>query len=83
MVHFGVEFYGNGTLNTTVKCNGELDTACSAGNGQKGITPQHLFNSGVKMGRAGCSKFHFSQYGLTHIHTSIHPLLYNSFLILT
>ena len=56
-VHFGAEYYGNGTLASTVRCSGSYDQACSAGNGQTGITNSHSTSFGIRMGAAGCCKF--------------------------
>ncbi|PWY64262.1 lipase [Aspergillus heteromorphus CBS 117.55] len=54
-VHYGTEYYSSGTAATTVKCSGERDTSCSAGNGQVGVTAGHFSNFGIQMGLAGCS----------------------------
>ncbi|RAL03461.1 putative alkaline lipase [Aspergillus ibericus CBS 121593] len=54
-VHYGTEYYSSGTQATTVKCSGERDTSCSAGNGQLGVTAGHFSNFGIAMGMAGCS----------------------------
>ncbi|KAI9689671.1 MAG: hypothetical protein M1820_010100 [Bogoriella megaspora] len=53
-IHYGIEFYGSGTLTSTVQCEGETDAQCSAGNGQSGITPGHFFSYGVELGATGC-----------------------------
>ncbi|CAK46909.1 hypothetical protein AnigIFM59636_001486 [Aspergillus niger] len=45
----------SGTQASTVKCSGERDTSCSAGNGQVGVTAGHFSNFGIAMGMAGCS----------------------------
>ncbi|OJJ95201.1 hypothetical protein ASPACDRAFT_36491 [Aspergillus aculeatus ATCC 16872] len=45
----------SGTQSSTVKCSGERDTQCSAGNGQLGVTAGHFSNFGIAMGMAGCS----------------------------
>ncbi|GLA67031.1 hypothetical protein AtubIFM54640_010005 [Aspergillus tubingensis] len=45
----------SGTQASTVKCSGERDTSCSAGNGQVGVTAGHFSNFGISMGLAGCS----------------------------
>ena len=52
--HYGVEFYGAGTAATTVRCNGERDLACSAGNGEMTVTATHLSSFGVALGLIGC-----------------------------
>ncbi|GLA42169.1 hypothetical protein AnigIFM63309_010497 [Aspergillus niger] len=49
------EYYSSGTQASTVKCSGERDTSCSAGNGQVGVTAGHFSNFGIAMGMAGCS----------------------------
>ncbi|PWY71141.1 lipase [Aspergillus eucalypticola CBS 122712] len=54
-VHYGTEYYSSGTQSSTVKCVGERDTQCSAGDGQVGITLAHFSNFGVVMDEAGCS----------------------------
>lgn len=54
-VHYGTEYYSSGTAATTVKCSGERDTACSAGNGRYSVTLGHFSNFGVELGSAGCS----------------------------
>ena len=57
MLTFGgiQEFYGNGTAATTLKCDGERDPQCSAGDGAVGINTRHLMSFGVTVGFAGCS----------------------------
>ncbi|KAJ5539747.1 lipase [Penicillium frequentans] len=54
-IHYGTEYYSSGTQATVVKCSGERDTSCSAGNGQYGVTAGHFSSFGVEMGYAGCS----------------------------
>ncbi|PYI33292.1 lipase [Aspergillus indologenus CBS 114.80] len=54
-VHYGTEYYSSGTQSSTVKCSGERDTQCSAGNGMLGVTAGHFSNFGIAMGMAGCS----------------------------
>ncbi|KAJ5760506.1 lipase [Penicillium odoratum] len=61
-VHFGTvsrtslnEYYSYGTQATCVKCSGERDTSCSAGNGQYSVTPGHFSSFGIALGYAGCS----------------------------
>jgi len=56
--HYGIEFYGNGTAATTLKCSSELDPTCSAGNGAFSVTLGHLSSFGVNVifdGFGGCS----------------------------
>ncbi|OCL13182.1 putative lipase [Glonium stellatum] len=53
--HFGTEFYGSGTAATTLKCTGERDLTCSAGNGLTGVTTGHFQSFGVSLGFTGCS----------------------------
>ncbi|KAJ5092880.1 hypothetical protein N7456_008741 [Penicillium angulare] len=53
-VHYGTEYYSSGTEMTCVKCSGERDTSCSAGNGQYSVTPGHFSSFGVELGAAGC-----------------------------
>ncbi|PYH41787.1 putative alkaline lipase [Aspergillus saccharolyticus JOP 1030-1] len=54
-VHYGTEYYSSGTQSSTVKCSGERDTQCSAGNGMLGVTAGHFSNFGISLGLAGCS----------------------------
>ncbi|PYH80545.1 lipase [Aspergillus uvarum CBS 121591] len=54
-VHYGTEYYSSGTQSSTVKCSGERDTQCSAGNGMLGVTAGHFSNFAISMGMAGCS----------------------------
>ncbi|KAJ6115593.1 hypothetical protein N7523_006010 [Penicillium sp. IBT 18751x] len=54
-VHYGTEYYSSGTAATCVKCSGERDTSCSAGNGMYGVTAGHFYSFGVGLGTAGCS----------------------------
>ncbi|MCJ1331821.1 hypothetical protein MMC10_008513 [Thelotrema lepadinum] len=53
--HYGTEFYGSGTAASTVKCSGERDLQCSAGNGAFSVTVGHFFSYGIEEGAAGCS----------------------------
>jgi len=56
--HYGVEFYGSGTAATTLKCSGELDPTCSAGDNATTVDFDHLFSFGVDVlfdGYGGCS----------------------------
>ncbi|KAJ5818567.1 hypothetical protein N7474_004158 [Penicillium riverlandense] len=53
-VHYGTEYYSYGTAATCLKCSGERDTQCSAGNGMVGVTAGHFSSFGVVMGAAGC-----------------------------
>ncbi|KAJ5647997.1 lipase [Penicillium lividum] len=54
-VHYGTEYYSYGTQATCVKCSGERDTSCSAGNGQYSVTAGHFSSFGIALGYAGCS----------------------------
>ncbi|KAJ5738591.1 hypothetical protein N7493_001746 [Penicillium malachiteum] len=54
-VHYGTEYYSYGTEITCLKCTGERDLSCSAGNSQYGVTAGHFYSFGVEMGAAGCS----------------------------
>lgn len=51
--HYGTEYYSNGTQQTTLRCEGERDKNCSAGNGVAGPSPQHHYSFGVDMGPSG------------------------------
>ncbi|TLD18259.1 putative transporter [Venturia nashicola] len=51
--HYGIEYYSNGSQPTTLRCEGERDKSCSAGNGATGPTPQHHYSFGVDMGPSG------------------------------
>ncbi|KAJ5645018.1 hypothetical protein N7507_011029 [Penicillium longicatenatum] len=53
-VHYGTEYYSSGYQASVVKCSGERDLACSAGNGQYSVTPGHFYSFGVGLGYAGC-----------------------------
>ncbi|RHZ60371.1 putative alkaline lipase [Aspergillus thermomutatus] len=53
-VHYGIEYYSYGTSATTLKCSGERDLQCSAGNGVVGVTPGHFSSFGIALGYAGC-----------------------------
>ncbi|CAI7627587.1 unnamed protein product [Penicillium glandicola] len=48
------EYYSSGTEATCVKCVGERDLACSAGNGMYGPTIGHFSSFGVAEGLLGC-----------------------------
>ncbi|KOS38450.1 hypothetical protein ACN38_g10735 [Penicillium nordicum] len=48
------EYYSSGTEASTVKCEGQRDKACSAGNGMYAVTPGHIASFGVIMLTAGC-----------------------------
>ncbi|KAI9934285.1 hypothetical protein ASPWEDRAFT_107307 [Aspergillus wentii DTO 134E9] len=52
--HYGTEYYSSGNEGSTVKCDGERDKSCSAGNGQIGVTAGHFQSFGVTLGAAGC-----------------------------
>ena len=52
--HYGVEYYGNGTVANTVVCKGERDPACVAGDHAFGVTQGHLSSFGVTLGQVGC-----------------------------
>jgi hypothetical protein len=53
-VHYGIEYYSYGTAPTTLKCSGERDLQCSAGNGMVGVTAGHFSSFGIALGSAGC-----------------------------
>ena len=53
--HYGTEFYGYGSAATTVKCSGERDLSCSAGDGQITVSAGHFQSYGIILGAAGCS----------------------------
>ncbi|KGO70587.1 Lipase, class 3 [Penicillium italicum] len=48
------EYYSSGTGASTVKCEGQRDKSCSAGNGMYSVTVGHLASFGVVMLTAGC-----------------------------
>lgn len=48
------EYYSSGTEATTVKCDGQRDRSCSAGNGMYAVTVGHFSSFGVVMLTAGC-----------------------------
>ncbi|KAE8393889.1 Alpha/Beta hydrolase protein [Aspergillus alliaceus] len=52
--HFGIEYYSSGAAVTTVKCEGERDSGCTAGDGMYGVTPQHVSSFGILEMTAGC-----------------------------
>jgi Lipase (class 3) len=52
--HYGTEYYGPGIQGLTLKCSGERDLLCSAGDGWFTVDLQHISNSGVVMLLAGC-----------------------------
>jgi hypothetical protein len=52
--HYGTEYYGPGVQPLTLKCSGERDLLCSAGDGWFTVDLQHISNSGVTMLLAGC-----------------------------
>ncbi|KAJ5918735.1 lipase [Penicillium verhagenii] len=53
--HYGTEDYSSGAEATLVKCSGQRDTSCSAGNGQYSVTPGHFYSFGVELGAVGCA----------------------------
>ncbi|CAG8907753.1 unnamed protein product [Penicillium egyptiacum] len=53
--HYGTEVYSSGLRVTTLKCSGQRDLACSAGNGMYGVTAGHFQSFGIALGVAGCS----------------------------
>ena len=54
LTHYGVEYYGSGTLASTVECSSERDLVCSAGDGAVSVTAEHFFSYGVEEGEIGC-----------------------------
>lgn len=55
--HYGTEYYGAGTAALTVKCKGERDLLCSAGDGQITVTiPGHIQSFGIPLALIGCCK---------------------------
>ncbi|KAJ6033871.1 hypothetical protein N7499_010037 [Penicillium canescens] len=48
------EIYSSGFQATTLKCSGQRDLSCSAGNGMYGVTPGHFQSFGITLGAAGC-----------------------------
>lgn len=48
------EYYSSGLQITCVRCEGQRDRSCSAGNGMYGVTAGHFQSFGVAMGAAGC-----------------------------
>jgi len=52
--HYGTEIYSSGTASTCVKCSGERDLSCSAGNGLYSVTIGHFDSFGIELGSAGC-----------------------------
>ncbi|KAL9618022.1 MAG: hypothetical protein Q9160_007211 [Pyrenula sp. 1 TL-2023] len=50
------EFYNNGIVATSLRCTGQKDLRCSAGNGLMGVTVGHFSSfGGVNLGLEGCS----------------------------
>lgn len=47
------EYYSSGSQDTCVKCQGERDSSCSAGNGQIGVTPGHTSSFGIQLEKVG------------------------------
>ncbi|OQE38498.1 hypothetical protein PENCOP_c008G04758 [Penicillium coprophilum] len=52
--HYGTEYYSSGLKLTCVKCEGQRDLACSAGNGMYSVTVGHFSSFGITMMGAGC-----------------------------
>ncbi|KAJ5293724.1 hypothetical protein N7508_008545 [Penicillium antarcticum] len=52
--HYGTEVYSSGFQATTLKCSGQRDLSCSAGNGMYGVTAGHFQSFGITLGAAGC-----------------------------
>ncbi|OQE07836.1 hypothetical protein PENVUL_c012G05935 [Penicillium vulpinum] len=52
--HYGTEYYSSGLKATCVKCEGQRDLACSAGNGMYSVTIGHFSSFGITMLTAGC-----------------------------
>jgi hypothetical protein len=48
------EIYSSGFQATTLKCSGQRDLSCSAGNGMYGVTAGHFQSFGITLGAAGC-----------------------------
>jgi len=48
------EYYSSGTQDPCVKCQGERDDSCSAGNGKISIADGHHYNYGIHMGEVRC-----------------------------
>jgi hypothetical protein len=53
--HYGTEYYGFGTAGTTVKCSGQRDLTCSAGDGQVSVTTGHFSDFGISMVGGSCT----------------------------
>ncbi|KAJ5888609.1 hypothetical protein N7495_008650 [Penicillium taxi] len=54
LVHYGTEYYSSGTAASTIKCSGERDSQCSAGNGLLSVSAGHFYSFGVELGFVGC-----------------------------
>ncbi|KAJ6167385.1 hypothetical protein N7497_000228 [Penicillium chrysogenum] len=52
--HYGTEYYSSGSEASCVKCEGQRDRACSAGNGMYAVTIGHFSSFGITMLTAGC-----------------------------
>ncbi|KAJ5793697.1 hypothetical protein N7457_000296 [Penicillium paradoxum] len=52
--HYGTEYYSSGLRATCVRCEGQRDRSCSAGNGMYSVTAGHFQSFGITMGAAGC-----------------------------
>ncbi|KAL4860881.1 hypothetical protein BDV12DRAFT_191444 [Aspergillus spectabilis] len=55
LVHYGTEYYSYGTQTTCLRCSGERDLTCSAGNALVGVTAGHFQSFGIGLGAAGCA----------------------------
>ncbi|KAJ5480404.1 hypothetical protein N7530_005913 [Penicillium desertorum] len=54
--HYGTEYYSSGSEASCVKCEGQRDRACSAGNGMYAVTIGHFSSFGITMLTAGCGR---------------------------
>ncbi|KAL4890145.1 Alpha/Beta hydrolase protein [Aspergillus ambiguus] len=54
LVHYGTEYYSYGTQISCLKCSGDRDLTCSAGNAMVGVTAGHFQSFGIALGAAGC-----------------------------
>ncbi|CAG8908420.1 unnamed protein product [Penicillium egyptiacum] len=52
--HYGTEYYSNGSEASCVKCEGQRDRDCSAGNGIYSVNVGHISSFGITMLTAGC-----------------------------
>lgn len=48
------EYYSSGLSTTCLKCQGQRDLLCSAGNLMYGVTAGHFQSFGITMAAAGC-----------------------------